>query len=49
MQHLGLAPGPLVGEALDHLLEIRIERGPIDKDEAYRLLDEWARRRGIGR
>jgi len=24
MQHLGLAPGPLVGEALDHLLEIRI-------------------------
>ena len=49
MQHLGLAPGPLVGEALDHLLEIRIERGPIDKDEAYRLLDEWARRRGTGR
>ena len=49
MQHLGVEPGPLVGEALDYLLEQRIERGPIGKDEAYRLLDEWARGRGIER
>jgi poly(A) polymerase len=42
MAHLGLPPGPEVGEALAHLLEIRIDRGPLEPDEAYRLLDEWA-------
>jgi poly(A) polymerase len=41
MEHLGIAPGPIVGQALAHLLELRIERGPIEKDEAYRLLEEW--------
>jgi poly(A) polymerase len=46
MEHLGIGPGPIVGRALAHLLELRIERGPIDKDEAYRLLDEWSRARG---
>jgi len=49
MEHLALSPGPRVGEALDHLMDIRLERGPIDKDEAYRLLDEWASERGVGR
>jgi poly(A) polymerase len=48
MEHLGLAPGPLVGQAREHLMEIRLERGPIDRDEALRLLDEWAAERGIG-
>jgi poly(A) polymerase len=42
MEHLGLAPGRLVGEARAFLMEIRLERGPIDRDEALRLLDEWA-------
>jgi poly(A) polymerase len=41
MEHLGIEPGPTVGRALDHLMELRLERGPIDEDEAYRLLDEW--------
>jgi poly(A) polymerase len=41
MEHLELAPGPTVGEALSYLLEERIEQGPIDEDEAYRLLDRW--------
>jgi poly(A) polymerase len=45
MAHLGIPPGPVVGEALAYLLEERLERGPIQKEEAYRLLDEWARRR----
>ncbi len=41
MAHLGIPPGPLVGRALAYLLEERIERGPVEKGEAYRLLDEW--------
>ena len=41
MAHLGLRPGPLVGEALAYLLEERIERGPIEEPEAYGLLDRW--------
>jgi hypothetical protein len=36
------------GEAREYLLEERLERGPISKDEAYRLLDEWAKSRGVG-
>lgn len=42
MEHLGLEPGPLVGRAYNHLLEARIERGPLTIDEGYELLDEWA-------
>jgi poly(A) polymerase len=41
MEHLGLEPGPIVGEALDFLLELRLEEGPIGEQEAYRRLDEW--------
>jgi poly(A) polymerase len=47
MEHLGIPPGQLVGAALAHLLELRIERGPIPKDEAYELLDQWVRERGL--
>jgi poly(A) polymerase len=45
MEHLGLEPGPTVGEALDFLMELRLERGIIDKETAFALLDEWARTR----
>lgn len=49
MTHLDLRPGRDVGEALDFLLELRLEHGPLSKDEAYRRLDEWwARRTGSG-
>ena len=41
MEHLGIPPGPLVGEALEYLLELRMDRGPIPEEEALRLLDEW--------
>ncbi len=41
MEHLGLPPGPLVGQALAHLLEIRLDEGEIGVDEAYRRLDPW--------
>jgi poly(A) polymerase len=48
MERLGLDPGPLVGEALAFLMEIRLERGEIPEDEAYELLESWATERGIG-
>ena len=41
MEHLGVPPGPAVGRALEYLMELRLERGPVDEDEAYRLLGEW--------
>ena len=47
MEHLGIEPGRVVGEALDHLMELRLERGPIDEAEAYALLDAWAAEREL--
>ena len=41
MVHLGLAPGREVGEALDFLLELRLEEGPLGTEEATRRLDQW--------
>ena len=41
MEHLGIPPGPVVGEALSYLMELRMDRGPIEKDEAIGLLDAW--------
>ncbi|MEY3360921.1 MAG: hypothetical protein RL531_640 [Actinomycetota bacterium] len=47
MDHLGVGPSRVIGEALDHLLEIRLDEGPIEEAEAYRRLDAWAAERGI--
>ncbi|MGZ8635659.1 MAG: CCA tRNA nucleotidyltransferase [Actinomycetota bacterium] len=41
MEHLGIGPGPGVGDALSYLMEVRLERGPVEDAEAYRLLDAW--------
>jgi poly(A) polymerase len=41
MEHLGVAPGPVIGEALGFLLELRLDEGPLGEDEAFRRLDEW--------
>jgi poly(A) polymerase len=41
MEQLGVPPGPVVGRALDHLLELRIEEGPLGEEEARRRLQQW--------
>ena len=47
MDYLGVEPGRVVGEALDFLLEARLDEGPMDDAEAYARLGEWAQARGI--
>jgi poly(A) polymerase len=49
MQHLGIAPGPAVGEALEFLMELRLERGLISEEDAFELLDAWWAARGDAR
>jgi len=46
MEFLGVEPGRVVGEALDFLLELRLDEGPIEEAEAYERLAAWARERG---
>ncbi len=41
MTLLGLSPGPEVGDAMRYLLELRLDEGPLGKDEAARRLREW--------
>ncbi len=41
MEHLGLTPGREIGEALDFLLEIRLEEGLIGEVESKARLDAW--------
>lgn len=48
MAHLGFSPGPIVGEALDFLMELRLDEGELDKEEAYRRLDDWHAQRNAG-
>ena len=48
MSELGLPPGPQVGEAYRYLLELRMERGPMGRDEAVVALRDWAAQRGLG-
>jgi poly(A) polymerase len=43
MRHLGLPPGPSIGEARQMLLEARLDAGPMTDEQAYALLDAWAR------
>jgi poly(A) polymerase len=41
MAHLGMDGGPVVGEALAHLLELRLEHGPLGEERAFEELDKW--------
>lgn len=47
MEILGVGPGPVVGEALAFLLEMRLDEGPVEPDVARRRLVEWAAGRGL--
>lgn len=41
MELLGIEPSRTVGEAMDFLLEVRMEEGPLGEDEAERRLLAW--------
>ena len=41
MELLGIGPGPEVGQAWRFLKELRLERGPLDPDEAEAALRAW--------
>jgi poly(A) polymerase len=47
MAELGLPPGRQVGEAYRYLLSLRIERGPMSREEAIAALREWGAQQGI--
>jgi poly(A) polymerase len=47
MELLGIPPGPLVGQAWRYLKEMRLERGPLEHDEAVAELLRWAAEQGI--
>lgn len=49
MAHLGLRPGRDVGRALDFLLDLRLEEGPLGAEEARRRLDRWWAEQGAAR
>ena len=41
MQVLGIPAGRAVGEAYKYLLEVRLDRGPLDRDDAIEVLRQW--------
>ncbi|MBM2616900.1 CCA tRNA nucleotidyltransferase [Actinoplanes sp. LDG1-06] len=46
MELLGVPPGPVVGQAWRFLKELRLDRGPLTRDEAEAELFKWARDNG---
>ena len=47
MAYLGMPPGPHIGVVMDMLTEHRIEEGPYEPTEAYRLVRRWALDKGM--
>jgi poly(A) polymerase len=47
MALLGVPEGPVVGRAYRHLMEVRMERGPLPREAAERELFAWAAAEGL--
>jgi poly(A) polymerase len=47
MRILGIGQGPLVGRAHTHLLELRLEHGPLGQERATQELRAWAAEEGL--
>ncbi|HKY49516.1 MAG TPA: CCA tRNA nucleotidyltransferase [Acidimicrobiia bacterium] len=47
MDFLNIPAGPLIGEVMDMLYERRIEDGPFSEDEAFEIVKEWAKDKGL--
>jgi len=47
MRILGLRPGPLVGQAYNYMLELRITEGEVGRERAIQALSRWAADAGI--
>ncbi|GAB2653993.1 CCA tRNA nucleotidyltransferase [Saccharopolyspora gloriosae] len=47
MRLLGVPPGPQVGRAWKHLKDARLDRGPMEHEEAVAELYRWAAEQGI--
>jgi poly(A) polymerase len=47
MKILGIREGPLVGQAYRHLLELRMEYGPLGTERAAQELRRWAEAEGL--
>jgi poly(A) polymerase len=41
MELLGVPPGPVVGQALGFLMELRLDEGPLSEEAATAHLREW--------
>lgn len=46
MKLLDIPPGPQVGKAWQYLKELRLDRGPLDREEAEAALREWWQENG---
>jgi poly(A) polymerase len=47
MKYLGMQPGPQVGEAMRMLLDARLDGEIESPEEAYALIDKWAKAKGF--
>ena len=46
MELLGLEPGPMIGRAYKHMLEYRLDNGPVERDVAVAELERWYKEQG---
>ncbi|MGZ6770852.1 MAG: CCA tRNA nucleotidyltransferase [Mycobacteriaceae bacterium] len=49
MELLGVPAGPVVGKAWKHLKELRLEHGPLSRNDAEAALLTWAQEQGLAR